>query len=111
MKQTAAHGRCGYPIFQKQICMGLINFYLTNIKYYLYFFSLTLKIHESLNFLVPQSEARPFIFHARCETFFDSLDFLLIIFYAFGFFFSMADAFSAFLLTLILFLSSRPWKS
>lgn len=81
-----------------------------------------------LNFLVPQSEARPFIFHARCETFFDSLDFTHQFFYTFCFFFLSSfffhffftwtdasfafffifttwfDASSAFLLTLMLLL-------
>jgi len=115
---------------------------LTNINYYLYFFSLTLKMLNPPNFLSAASEARSLNFHARCETFLsaswhesfflDWLDFLLINFYSFCFFFSITDssfAFffifatwfwlsSAFLLTLMLLLhqaleildGSPAWK-
>jgi hypothetical protein len=56
--------------------------------------------------LVPQTEARCLFFHARCETFFDSLDFTQQFFYTFCFFFSMADASFAFFFILMLFRTS-----
>jgi hypothetical protein len=88
MKQTAAHGKCGYLIFQKRVAWDSSTFLqidLTNIKHYLYFFSLTLKMHESTQLPCAASEARRLNFHARCETFFDSLDFFFHNFYTFCF--------------------------
>jgi len=74
-----------------------------------------------LNFLVPQSEARGFIFHARWKTFFDSLDFTHQFFYTFCFFFLSSfffisfshemSRFLRFFLYPYAFSSSRPWKS
>jgi len=71
-----------------------------------------------LNFPVPQSEARGFIFHARWKTFFDSLDFTHQFFYTFcffflssfffHFFFTWTDASFAFFFILMLFLPPGP---
>ena len=91
---------------------------LTNIKHYLYFFSLTLKIHE----LSAANWSTPLYFPCKMRNFFDSLDFFFHNFYTFFFFFSMNyssfafffifttwfDASSAFLLTLMLFLPPGP---
>ena len=49
-KQTAAHGKCGDPIFPEAKTHGTHQTFLqndlTNIKLYLYFFFLPLRIHE-----------------------------------------------------------------
>jgi hypothetical protein len=89
-------------------------------------------MHESTQLPCAASEARRLNFHARCETFFDSLDSFFHNFYTFCFFFSITDASfafffifttwfdasSAFLLTLMLLLhqaleildGSPAWK-
>ena len=52
--KTAAHGKCGDPIFQEAELhwthQTFLQIDLTNIKLYLYFFFLALKTHESFFF-------------------------------------------------------------
>lgn len=71
--------------------------------------------------LVPQTEARPFIFHARCETFSTRLTLLIsssilfaFSFFLLSFFISFSHEMSRFLRFFLYpyaFSSSRPWKS
>ena len=59
---------------------------LTNIKHYLYFFSLTLKIHESLNFLVPQAKHAALISMQDGKLFLTRLTFFISSFILFAFY-------------------------
>ena len=86
---------------------------LTNIKHYLYFFFLTLRIHESPNFLVLKQKHAPLISMQDAKLFYllpdmnhffwTRLTFFSSPSMLFGFFFSITDASSAFFIILMLF--------